>query len=393
MSAPVTGSDRLRRWRLVLGVDADGVDVALDEADARIDRALTALYGAGGPDDGGGEGEARGGGQGRGGGGMSRPRVARWLGDIRDHFPRSVVHILQKDALERLGLEDMLLEPELLSIVEADVHLVATLCGLMSAMPERTRDTARTVVASVVDRLLDELRQGTVEALRGALDRRRRTGRPRPADIDWSRTIGANLHHYRLATGTIVPERLIGHTRRTRRAGDAEEVILCVDQSGSMAASVVYASIFGAVMASLPGLSTSFVAFDTSVLDLTQMLQDPVDVLFGVQLGGGTDIAQAIAYCEGLVRRPERTHLVLISDLYEGGSADSLLARLAALEADGVNVIVLTSLSDDGRSVYDVDLGRRIAGLGCAVFACTPDEFPRLMGRALRREPLDRGET
>ncbi len=151
------------------------------------------------------------------------------------------------------------------------------------------------------------------------------------------------------------------------------------------AASVVYASIFSAVLASIPAIATKLVVFDTAVLDLTEDLEDPVEVLFGVQLGGGTDINQALAYCERLVRERSKTHLILISDLYEGGNAEEMLARAQALVNSGVNVIALLALSDSGRPAYHGRHAAALAGMGCPVFACTPDQFPDLMAAALNR--------
>jgi uncharacterized protein with von Willebrand factor type A (vWA) domain len=176
--------------------------------------------------------------------------------------------------------------------------------------------------------------------------------------------------------------------RRQRRIVDLDEVILCVDQSGSMATSVVYASIFAAVMASLPVIETKLVCFDTQIIDLSEELADPVEVLFGVQLGGGTDINRALGYCQGLIARPAKTHLVLITDLYEGGNAQEMLGRAAALVESGVNLIVLLALSDQGRPGYDINHARKFAALGCPVFACTPDQFPDMMAHALRRADL-----
>src|SRR5262245_17554144 len=363
-----------RRWRLALG----GEDDLLAPDDQRLSAALTALYGEG-------DGTPR---KGRGGLGGSAPNVARWMGDIRAYIPAPVVQIVQKDALERLGLRRMLLQPEFLAAVEADIDLVANIIALRGVMPDKVKDTARRVIAKVVADLMDRLERRTAEALRGAVDRSARTYRPRFADIDWPRTIGANLRHYQPEQRTIVPERLVGFMRRQRRLVDLDEIVLCVDQSGSMASSVVYASIFAAVMASLPVVKTRLVCFDTVILDLTDELGDPVDVLFGIQLGGGTDINQAVAYCAEKIERPGKAHLVLITDLYEGGDAEEMLARLARLVGLGVNVIVLLALSDVGRPAYNPELSARVAALGPPVFACTPDQFPELMATALRRQDL-----
>jgi Mg-chelatase subunit ChlD len=367
-------SQRMRQWRLALGADTEG----MSEGDRRLDAALGALYEATG------EGARKG----RGSLGSSAPRVASWLGDIRSFFPSPVVQVIQRDAFDRLGLKQMLLQPEFLATVQADVHLIADLIALRGAMPEATKDTARDVVAKVVRELMDRLESKTVEAVRGALNKQRRTSRPRFSDIDWPRTIGANLRHWQPDFNTIVPERLIGYGRHARRA-NLEEVILCIDQSGSMATSVVYASIFAAVLASIPAVATRLVVFDTAIVDLTEELKDPVEVLFGVQLGGGTDINQALAYCEGLITEPSRTHLVLVSDLYEGGNAEEMLARARASTSAGVNVIVLLALNDDGKPGYDANHAAAFAAMGCPVFACTPDEFPDLMATALQRGDIN----
>jgi Mg-chelatase subunit ChlD len=374
---PPTDPDqtRLRRWRLILGEPAEaGCGYALSGMDAQIDAALGALYDPDGP------------GGLRGGSGASSPRVARWLGDIRRYFPGPLVQVMQRDAFERLDLKSMLLQPELLEAVQPDVHLVATLMALRGILPTKTRDTARTVVARVVAALMARLEEPMRAAVSGALNRAERNRRPRHAEIDWNRTIRANLRHWQADYQTLVPEQLIGYGRKARRT--QREVILCIDQSGSMANSVVYSSIFGAVMASLPAVRTHLVVFDTAVVDLTADLSDPVEVLFGIQLGGGTDINRAVGYCQGLIREPRNSILVLISDLYEGGVERQLLQRAAELIQSGVQVIVLLALSDEGAPSYDHQLAAKLATLGAPAFACTPDQFPELMAAAIRREDV-----
>ncbi|MEP6019144.1 MAG: VWA domain-containing protein [Paracoccaceae bacterium] len=372
--------ERERRWRLAVG----GEDDALPAGDQRLSAALSALY-RGPEDEDGKTGKSK---RQKGGLGRSAPQVARWMGDIREFFPSPVVQIIQKDAFERLGLQQMLMEPEFLAAVEADVNLVADLVSLRNAMPEKTKAAAREVIAKVVAELMERLERKTAEALRGAVDKSKRTARPRFADIDWPRTIQKNLHTWQPDHQTVIPEVLVGFQRKQRRIVDLDEVILCVDQSGSMAPSVIYASIFSAVMASLPVVQTKMVCFDTAILDLTDQLQDPVEVLFGVQLGGGTDINQAVAYCESKIERPTKAHMILITDLYEGGDAKELVARVARMIGMGVNMIVLLALSDQGKPFYDPDLAAKMAALGAPVFGCTPDQFPDMMAAALRREDI-----
>jgi uncharacterized protein with von Willebrand factor type A (vWA) domain len=360
------------RWRLIFGKDAEAATAdafPLTAEEIRIDNALSALYQA----------------ERQGGLGKSQPNVAAWLQDIRTFFPQSMVHILQKDALERLNLKKLLLEPELLEQVVPDVHLAATLIGLKNLVPEKAKSAARQVIEKLVQDLMARLRSPTEQAITGSLKRQSRTFRPRFSDIDWPRTIRRNLKNYQADYQTIIPEVHLGFSRRRR---GLKEVFLCVDQSGSMAASVIYAGIFSAVLASLPALTTRLVVFDTEVVDLTENLQDPVELLFGLQLGGGTDIGKALTYCQGLITRPNETTFILISDLYEGGRSDTMRARAVDFVRAGALVIVLLALNDDGSPAFDQREAAFFASLGVAVFACTPDLFPELMAKALAREDI-----
>jgi Mg-chelatase subunit ChlD len=364
--------DRLRRWRLILGGEqADGIGFNLGSADLAMDKALAALY----------EADSKG----KGSLGGSAPNVARWLGDIRNYFPSSVVRVMQQDALERLNLRQMLLQPEMLEAVEPDVHLVANLLALGGVMPAKTKETARLVVRKVVEELERRLANPLRQAVIGSLNRASRNRRPRHHEIDWPRTIRANLKHYQPEYQTIIPETRIGYGRKRSALRD---IILCVDQSGSMATSVVYSGLFGAVLASLPAVRTQMVVFDTAVVDLTAELSDPVELLFGAQLGGGTDINRALRFCQELVRQPHDTILILISDLFEGGNQQEMLKRAASLAASGVQMIALLALSDDGAPAYDHNVASAFAGLGIPALACTPDLFPELMAAAISRTDI-----
>ncbi|MEV6490960.1 VWA domain-containing protein [Actinoplanes sp. NPDC051633] len=372
--------ERLRRWRLVLGGPAEEALGKAEGRDGQMDAAMAALYDGAGDED----GEQRS--KRSAGLGSSAPRVARWLGDIREYFPSTVVQVMQQDAIERLDLHRLLMEPEMLQAVEPDVHLVGTLLSLNRVMPDETKEAARQVVRTVVDDLEKRIEQKTRAAVTGALNRASRINRPRHADIDWDRTIRANLKHYQPEHRTVIPERLVGYGRRTSAV--QRDVILCVDQSGSMASSVVFSGVFAAVLASMRSLRTSLVVFDTSVVDLTEQLNDPVEVLFGTQLGGGTDINRAIAYSQQLITRPRDSIFVLISDLYEGGVREQMLRRVAEMTAAGVQVVVLLALSDEGAPAYDHENAAALAALGVPAFACTPDAFPDLMAAAIQRRDL-----
>ena len=366
----ITEQERLKRWRMILGRDAEQETSELLGEWLEMDQTLEALYGQV---------------ERRGGLGGSSPKVNRWLGDIRKHFPTSVVRVMQRDALQRLGLQQMLMEPEMLEMVEPDVHLVATLISLGRIIPNKTKATARLVVKKLVDELMNKLATKTVQAVRGSLNRATRTNRPRHNEINFDRTIRLNLKNWQPEKKSLIVDRLVGYGRKRSSLRD---IVLCVDQSGSMAPSVVYSSIFAAVLASINAVSTKMVVFDTSIVDLTDMLADPVEVLFGTQLGGGTDINRAIAYCRQLITRPNETIFVLITDLCEGGNRDEMISRAAELVQSGVTVICLLALSDEGAPWYDEQNAAHFAELGIPTFACTPDLFPDLMAAAINKQDL-----
>jgi Mg-chelatase subunit ChlD len=361
---------QLRKWRLILGSEQnDGTGFTLNERDVQMDKTLEALYDS----------------NRQGGLGPSSPNVARWLGDIRTFFPSSIVQVMQQDALKRLNLTQMLFEKEMLENVEPDVHLVATLMTLSKVIPDKTKDTARMVVRKVVDELLRKLSQPTQQAIIGSLNRSVRNRRPRHNEINWHATILKNLKHYQPDYKTVVPETRIGYGRKRNSLKD---VVLCIDQSGSMGTSVVYSGIFGSVMASIPAIKTKMVVFDTAVADLSEELTDPVELLFGVQLGGGTDINAALTYCKQIITRPADTVLVLITDLYEGGNETEMRKRATELVAAGVQVVVLLALNDDGAPSYDHRNAQFLGDLGIPVFACSPDKFPDLMAAALSKQDI-----
>ena len=360
----------LKRWRLILGGnEADGTGITLTPEEQRIDQSLEAVYDS----------------DRRGGLGSSAPKVSRWLGDIREFFPQTVVQVIQRDAIKRLNITSLLTEKEMLETVVPDVHLVATLMSLSRVIPEKNKEMARQVVRKVVDELLRKLSAPTQQAVTGALNRSARRRNPRYNEIDWKTTITKNLKNYQPEYKTIIPEVRIGYGRKRKAMKD---IILCLDQSGSMGTSVIYSGIFGSVLASIPAVNTRMVVFDTAVVDLTDDLQDPVDLLFGVQLGGGTDIARALTYCQGVITRPQDTVLVLVTDLYEGGDPREMRKKFVSLVNSGVQLIVLPALHDDGAPSYDKNHAEFLANIGVPTFACTPDKFPDLMAAALSKQDI-----
>lgn len=374
------GDGRSARWRLVLGQQEEAGSASeagqgkpgnkpeggLSPAEQGMDDALEALYG-----------ESHGGDLSK-----SMPDINRWLGDIRRYFPESMVQVMEQDAIRRLSTRQLVKSPELLAQVEPDAELAATLLSLRKVMPAETQDTARQVVARLVKEVMARLDLPLRQAIEGRIDRSTRARRPRRLqEINWSRTIRANLRHYQPEQQTIVPERFVAYGRRRF---SLREVVLCIDTSGSMGSSVVYSSIAAAVMASIPSIRTRLVMFDAAVVDLSDDLSDPVGLLFGLRLGGGTNIDRALAYCQEIIIRPRDTVLILITDLFEGGDKGALVRRAATLKADGVNLITLLALNDKGAPRYNQTIAQQLSELGVPSFACTPDRFPQLMADALR---------
>jgi VWA domain containing CoxE-like protein len=373
----------LKRWKLILGSNSiQGEGAELSPEEQQMDAALGALY----EFEHSGKFEYQSKGT-SGSSGKSTFALSKWLGDIRTYFPNTVVQVLQKDALRQPELQKRLMfEPEILEQSEPDVHLVAMLMELKKHIPAKTKTTAQFVVKKVVEDLMEKLHQKTVAALSGAINRSVRNRRPKFQEMDWNQTILKNLKHYQPDYHTIIPELKIGFGRKKRQ--NVKDIILCLDQSASMATSIVYSGVFAAVMASLPSLKTRLIVFDTDVADLTEQLDDPVELLFGIQLGGGTDINSALRYCEQHIEKPLETIIVLISDLFEGGNVLQMQQRIVDLHTSGVQIISLLALSDDGTPSYDVANAKYMAAHNIPVFACTPDLFPDMMAAAINGQDL-----
>ena len=371
-------TEQLSRWRLILGAETEqsfsGMGGApLSQEELLMDSALGAIYG--GPGEGFGE-------SGRGAGkGPSSPVISKWLGDLRSLFDPETVAVVQNDAIERKGLKQLLLEPELLDTLEPDLNLASTLLMLKDQIPKKSKEAARAFIRRIVEEINRLLENDMRRAVTAALNRRAHSPLPAAAALDFPYTIRRNLKNYNKELGAILPERVWFFDRASRV--NRWHVILDIDQSGSMGQSILYSSVMACVLASMSAVRTSVVAFDTQIMDLTPLCADPVDLLFGFQMGGGTDIAKSIAYCQGLVEAPARTLLFLISDLEEGGNRAALLRRLEELKASGVTVVVLLAIADGGKPYYDAQTAQRVAAMDIPCFACAPEKLPELLERAL----------
>ena len=374
-------TEQLTRWRLILGSETEESFTgmgggALSREELLMDSALAAIYG--------GPGESFGGGG--AGRGPSSPHISKWLGDLRSLFDPEIVAVVQGDAIERKGLKQLLLEPELLEDLEPDLNMASTLLMLKDQIPKKSKEAARRFIRRIVEAINQMLESDVRRAVTAALNRRAHSPLPSAAAIDFPYTIRRNLRNYNAELRTVVPERVWFFDRSSRV--NRWHVILDIDQSGSMGQSILYSSVMACILASMSAVRTSVVAFDTQVTDLTELCQDPVDLLFGFQMGGGTDIAKSIAYCQGLVESPAKTLFFLISDLEEGGNRAGLLRRLEDLKDAGVTVVVLLAIADGGRPYYDAQTAGRIAAMDIPCFACAPERLPELLERALKGQGL-----
>ena len=372
----------LKRWRLILGSSSEDTINSLGGADPLsaeerlMDSALSQIYG----------GSGSGSSSGMAGSGKSSPKLTKWLGDLRSLFSQTEIRVIQNDAIERCGLKQLLFEPEMLDGLEPDISTAALLLTLKDQIPTKAKDNARKYISKVVEeinrRLSDDLRRSVTSAL----NRREHSPIPSAAALDFRTTIRRNLANYDSARRLLLPERFWFYERASK-AG-SRTVILDIDQSGSMGESAIYSSVMGCILASINSLKTHIVAFDTAVTDLTELCSDPVDLLYGIQLGGGTDIERSVAYCSDLVSEPEKTTMFLITDLYEGGNRSGLLRRLGELRSSGVNVVVLLAISDSGRPIYDEKLAEQVAALDIPCFACPPERLPELLEAAFKKNSL-----
>ena len=371
-------TEQLSRWRLILGAETEqsfgGMGgMPLSREELLMDSALGAIYG--GPGEGFGE-------SGRGAGkGPSSPVISKWLGDLRSLFDPETVAVVQNDAIERKGLKQLLLEPELLDTLEPDLNLASTLLMLKDQIPKKSKESARTFIRKIVEEINKLLENDMRRAVTAALNRRAHSPLPSASALDFPYTIRRNLKNYNKELGVVIPERVWFFDRSSRV--NRWHVILDIDQSGSMGQSILYSSVMACVLASMSAVSTSVVAFDTQIMDLTPLCADPVDLLFGFQMGGGTDIAKSIAYCQNLVESPAKTLFFLISDLDEGGNRAGLLRRLEELKSSGVTVVVLLAIADGGKPYYDAQTAQRVAAMDIPCFACAPEKLPELLERAL----------
>ena len=366
--------DRLRRWRLILGSEAEkrieGMDGgnALSQEDLMMDMKFSF-----------------GGGAGRG---ASSPQISRWLGDVRTLFDKDLVKIIQADAMERCGLKQLIFEPELLNNIEPDMQMASMILTLKDQIPKQSKENAREFIRKIVEQINALLESDLKRAVTASINRKLHSPIPSASALDFQTTIRKGIKDYNVKLKKIIPQKYYFFERSATTAANKYTVILDIDQSGSMGESVIYSSIMSCILASMSAIKTRVVAFDTNIVDLSEKCEDPIDLLFGFTLGGGTDIEKSIKYCSKYIENPKKTIFFLISDLEEGGNRAGLLRRLTQMKEDGVIVICLLAISDGGKPFYDANMAGKIAAQGIPCFAAAPQMLPRLLEKAMKNEDL-----
>ncbi len=375
-------SVQARRWRLVLGKYAENnlSSATFDRADRRAERALDYLYAR----------ELAGRGlrtqnkrRGSWAGSLDPSQLTplKWLGEVQSLFPASVCETIQAHALDRYGMTELLNDPKLLDALEPNRDLLKSLIAMKGQVNPDVQQKIRDVARQVVDEIVRRLKPKVTSALSGATNRYRRSQFKTFQNFNWRSTIRDNLKNYDPDRGVLIAEQLHFFSRMRRQL--PWTIVLCVDQSGSMVDSIIYAAVMAAILSGLPSIRLHLIVFDTSVVDLSDHVSDPVEVLMSVQLGGGTDIGQAVTYCEGLIQQPTRTIFVLVSDFGEGAPAGRLISAIRRMSQARVNLIGLAALDDDAVPDYDHAMAETLAGTGMRVGVLTPDRFADWLGEII----------
>lgn len=368
------------KWRLILGgtsksrlsfeEDAGGYTV---EAYESMEDMLDYLYGMEHGD------EVRR----EGGSGPSQLYAATWISRVRDLFPKKTVEILEKQALEQFHLTELLTDKETLEKLEPNMDLMKTILQFKHLMGSEVLLTAKRIVKKVVDELTEKIKKDIKRSNLGKIDRNRSSHVKSIRNLDIRKTIQQNLKYYDKEKKQLVLKNVYFNSRVKQY--HKYRIIIAVDESGSMMDSVIYSAIMAGIFASLPMLETKLIIFDTQVVDLSGHIDEPVDILMGMQLGGGTNIGGAMAYCESLCQNPYETIYVTVTDLYEGGSQKDLLRICSRIISSGSKMIFLTALDRDSNPSYDKRLGQKLANMGAFVGAMTPEQLGDYIGKMIQR--------
>ncbi len=375
---PLESTLSVNRWRLVLGSDSESsLSFQGSERDlksfADMEKLLDYLYANAQGDD------VRKDGERGAGSGASQLTAAKWITKVRELFPKQTAEVLERHALEEFGMTELLTDKKVLESMEPDMQLLKSVLQLKHLMKGEVLETAKRIAQQVADKLREKLENNVRQSLTGRLDRSQSSPVHSARNLDIKKTVRRNLKNYDCEREQLILKDIYFSSRV--RKYNTKTVIIAIDESGSMLDSVIYSAVMAQIISKLPFAEVKLVIFDTAVVDLTNEAEDPAQVIMSVQLGGGTDIGKALAYCEKLIATPKDTVVLCVTDLYEGGSESFLLNISKSIIQTGAKLDFLTALDETANPVYDKILGQKLADLGAFVGAVTPDMLGDHVGR------------
>lgn len=367
MADSLTDTELVRKWRLILGPEAEANDeMALDDETQKMDRALSLLFDQT-------ENDLL---------KRSRPRLNEWLKDIRDLFPKNQTLFLQKEAIEKMKIGSLLFEKEIFDSLTPDIDLIRTILELKDQIPADRMDDIRSLVRRYAEEIEEKIRWALQNTLSHDSEKGNPTTFPRKQDIDWPKTIKRNLRHYQSNLQSIIIKNRYGYERRRR---GFPEMFLAVDSSGSMMESMIYSAIIASIMAHIRTIDTRLILFDHQVADLSEQLDDIVNLLFHVQLGGGTNIVRTLGYIEAHIKNPEESYLFLISDLFDNRTDEGVYDKILEMKKEGVGIHCILSMQDGGKIRYNKSLASRLTNAGIPCYSSSPDQFPEALKKAMEQ--------
>lgn len=370
----------LNRWRLVLGKQSSGeVDFSGDPSEVNafesMEELLEYLYGQAGGEDVRGEGVA----VRQGGSGESTLQAAEWITRVRELFPKQTAEVLEKHALEEFHMTELLTDKKVLESITPDMNLLKTILQLKHLMKGEVLETAKKIAAQVAEQLREKLENSVKRSILGRIDRNSSSPVHSARNLDIKKTIRRNLKHYDPETEQLVLQEIYFSNRVKKYS--TWRVIIAIDESGSMMGSVIYSAVMAQILSKLPFADVRLVIFDTKIVDLSDNAEEPAEILMSVQLGGGTDIGRALAYCEQLIETPAKTCVLCVTDLYEGAPERHLLNTARNILDSGARLNFLTALDEAANPAFDRNLGQKLADMGAFVGALTPEQLGDYIGR------------
>ncbi|WP_232698465.1 VWA domain-containing protein [Brevibacillus daliensis] len=377
---PHVTKENLNRWRLILGEGSkeslSGVR-GYEETDftySELDDVLGYLYNREYGEE---QGYRMDGGQ-----GPPQLTVPIWLNKVRKLFPKKTVEILEKQAIEKYNMTELLTDKKVLEKLEPNMNLLKNILQFKGYMKGEVVKSAKEIVRKVVDEIIQTLETEIQTSIMGKRNRQKRGYVKSLKNLDYKRTIRKNLKNYDRKNNRLVIDELYFHSNI--RPYNRWNIIILVDESGSMMDSVIYSSVMASIFHRLAAIKTNLVIFDTNVVDLSNQLEDPVDLLMSVQLGGGTHITKALKYGKTLLENPDKTIFVLVSDLEEGYPIHDMYRASKEIIDTGCKFLVLTALDFAGNSVYNKSAARMLTDMGAEVAAITPNELAQWIGKVMK---------